>query len=375
MRDGHGPLGVGTQREAGDAEDRRLLLDTAGVGDDRGGTADEAHELDVAERVDDAHARVVEEAGLLEAGATARVQRDDDLRLVGDGVHRGDEGLDVLRVVDIARAVQRGDDVVALDADLLTHGVGVEAGLVLEQGVDHRVADEVDLVGVGALVAQVADRVGARREEQVRELVGDEAVDLLGHRHVEGAQAGLDVGEGDAELARHEGSGHGGVDVAVDDDEVGAALGEELLEGDHHLGRLGAVRAGTDTEIDVGLGDAQLAEEDVRHLVVVVLAGVHEQLLDVVSGQGLEDRGGLGEVGTRTGDVHNKGSHVSPSLSGGTYSQSVCHGRPGPSAPTRRTAQVPKSGCRSSPSHCSRALARKCPASADHVWPSPACRT
>src|SRR5215208_3175567 len=34
---GHGPLGVGAQREAGNAEVRRLLLDPAGVGEHRGG--------------------------------------------------------------------------------------------------------------------------------------------------------------------------------------------------------------------------------------------------------------------------------------------------------------------------------------------------
>src|SRR6056297_2128940 len=54
----------------------------------------------------------------------------------------------------------------------------VEACPVLEQRVDHRVADEADAVDVTALVAEVA--VGLRRgdQQQVGEQVGDAAVDL-----------------------------------------------------------------------------------------------------------------------------------------------------------------------------------------------------
>ena len=47
-----------------------------------------------------------------------------------------------------------------------------------------------------------------------------------------------------------------------------------------------AVRAGADAEEDVGLGQAELAEEDVGHLRVVVLAGVDERDL----GSGLLER-------------------------------------------------------------------------------------
>ena len=53
-----------------------------------------------------------------------------------------------------------------------------------------------------ALAAQVLVRVRARREQEVGERVGDEPIDLLGHRAVEGAEARLDVGDADAELRR-----------------------------------------------------------------------------------------------------------------------------------------------------------------------------
>ena len=48
--DGHRPLGVVAQREARDAERRRLLLDAAGVGDDGRSAGLEGEELAVGER-------------------------------------------------------------------------------------------------------------------------------------------------------------------------------------------------------------------------------------------------------------------------------------------------------------------------------------
>ena len=48
------PLGVVAQREARDAEKRRLLLDAARVGEHAGGAFDQAEELEVAERLESA---------------------------------------------------------------------------------------------------------------------------------------------------------------------------------------------------------------------------------------------------------------------------------------------------------------------------------
>ena len=117
-------------------------------------------------------------------------------------------------------------------------------------------------------------------------------------------------------------------------------IGEELLERLHDLGRLRPVGARADTEVDVRLRDAELPEEDVGHLVVVVLTGVDEQLLDVVRAEPLEDGRRLGEVGASTGHVQNKRRHGSFSLDGsGTVEtlgpQTVSHGAP---APTRHEA-------------------------------------
>lgn len=38
------------------------------------------------------------------------------------------------------------------------------------------------------------------------------------------------------------------------------------------------MRAGTDAEVPIGRRDAQLAEEHIRHIVVIVLAGMNKKL-------------------------------------------------------------------------------------------------
>ena len=156
-----------------------------------------------------------------------------------------------------------------------------EAVLERDQGVDHRVADEVHALLGDALGAQVLDRLVAVQEEQLGELVGDDPVDLLRHRAVEAAQAGLDVGDRDAHLRRGQRRRQGRVDVAGDDDQVGPLVGEHRLEPLHRARRLLGVAARADLEHVVGLGHAELLEEHVRHQPVVVLAGVDDGVTGV----------------------------------------------------------------------------------------------
>jgi hypothetical protein len=97
----------------------------------------------------------------------------------------------------------------------------------------------VHLGGVDALAGEVLGGAALRREQQVRELVGEQAVELFGHGAVAAAQAGLHVRHGDVQLGRAERGGEGGVDVADDDHEVGAFLEEHRLEALEDVRRLG----------------------------------------------------------------------------------------------------------------------------------------
>ena len=101
---------------------------------------------------------------------------------------------------------------------------------------------------------QVLVAVARRRQQQIREPIGDDPVDLLGHRAIEAAQAGLDVRDRDQQLRRHQRRRHRRVHVADDDDQVGPLGEADLLERDHHLRGLHRVAAGADAEIAIGRG-------------------------------------------------------------------------------------------------------------------------
>ena len=77
----------------------------------------------------------------------------------------------------------------------------------------------------------------------------------------------------------------------------GLLLEHDRLEPLHHLGRLDGVAARADPEVDVRPGDLQLLEEQLRHPLVVVLAGVDEVGLDAGAAADLpHQRGDLHEV-------------------------------------------------------------------------------
>ena len=114
-------------------------------------------------------------------------------------------------------------------------------------------------------------------------MVGEHAVVLLGHPPVERAQPGLEVGDRQVQLHRGEGAGQRRVGVAVDQHPVGALLVEHGVERGEHGAGLHAVAARADAEVDVRVRDAQVGEEDVGHARVVVLAGVHDDVLDVAA--------------------------------------------------------------------------------------------
>ncbi len=139
------------------------------------------------------------------------------------------------------------------------------------------------------------------------EAVGDDPVDLLGHREVEAAQARLDVGDRQAHLHRGQHRRQGRVDVAGDDQQVGLLVLDHRLQPLHRARRLLGVGAGADLEHVIGRGHAELLEEDLRHRPVVVLAGVDDHVVAVrqAAPHRGDHRGGLDEVGSGTDHVED----------------------------------------------------------------------
>ena len=166
-----------------------------------------------------------------------------------------------------------------LDPELGGAPGGAEAALERDQGVDHRVADEVHPLLGDPLGAQVLDRLVAVEEEVLRRGVGDDPVDLLGHRAVEAAQAGLDVGDRDRSLGRGQRRRQGRVDVAGDDHQVGPLLEPGPAPAAPSPAPSAAAWLPEPTSsMWSGAGTPELLEEDLGHQPVVVLAGVDDRV-------------------------------------------------------------------------------------------------
>ena len=85
------------------------------------------------------------------------------------------------------------------------------------------------------------------------------------------------------------------VGVAVDEHQVGALARQQALERLEHARRLGRVGAAAELQVVLGPRQAELGEEDLRELLVVVLAGVDQHLLRLLA-QPVGDRRRLDEL-------------------------------------------------------------------------------
>ena len=151
---------------------------------------------------------------------------------------------------------------------------------------------------------RLATASSRRAQQHVAHPVGDDAVDLLGHRPVAAAQAGLDVGDLESGLGADDRAGERRVDVADHGDGVATDVVERgASKADHHPTGLLGVAARAGAEVVVGLAQAELVEEHVAHRRVVVLAGVHDHRLGAGGFEAVDHRLDLHEVGPRRADA------------------------------------------------------------------------
>ena len=254
--------------------------------------------------------RSSDQAGRLEHRAPARVQRQDERELGRDAAEHGDDSRGLGRVVDVGRPVQRRDGVRpgspsrARDRPPSRTGRGLPSSVSIIGLPTKWMRSAATPSGRGCRRPRAGD------EEQVGQQVGDAPVDLLGHRVVEAAQAGLDVRDRAQRLGRDQRGGQRRVHVAVDDHERRSDGRERALERDHQRRRLARLGARPDAEVDVGRGQPEVAEEHVGHGRVVVLAGVDEPLVRAPRPERRDDGRGLHEVGPRADDVYDGVAHV-----------------------------------------------------------------
>lgn len=130
--------------------------------------------------------------------------------------------------------------------------------------------------------------------------IDDAAVGLLGQALVLAAVAGRHVEDGDVEPLGRDG-GQAAVGVAQDKQRVGLDLDHQLVRGRddvaHGLAQVGA----RGVQVDVGVGELQVAEEDAVERVVVVLPGVRQQAVEVAAAL-LDDLGQADDLGAGAHD-------------------------------------------------------------------------
>ena len=150
-------------------------------------------------------------------------------------------------------------------------------GPEMEEGIVHDVPHHMGPVPQ-AFAAQLPGRILGGGEEEPRAVVGEDAVDLFRIAQRAQAVAGLHMQDRDIELDRGQSGGERGIRIAVDEERVGLFSEQHLLESDEHASGHLRVGAAGDPQIIIRRGDPHLAEEDLRHVFVVVLAGVDKDL-------------------------------------------------------------------------------------------------
>ena len=319
------PLGDACQREAGlvqglgalgggadayrrermpDArEEAGLLGQGARVGDNREGVHLQAVVVVEAHGLVHAHARVQLEAGGLQALAGARVAGVQDRHVVSlrERVDGGEQAREVGLGVDVLLAVRREQHVLLRLQAELGEDIGcLDLSQVGAQDLGHGRARDVGALRGAAGVPEVAAGVLGVGQVDVGDHVDDAAVGLLGQALVLAAVAGLHVEDGDVQALGRDGR-QAAVGVAQDQQRVGLDLDHEpVARGDDVAHGLAEVRA-HGVQVDVGVGELQVAEEDTVERVVVVLPGVRQQAVEV-SAALLDDLGQADDLGAGAHD-------------------------------------------------------------------------
>ena len=142
-----------------------------------------------------------------------------------------------------------------------------------------RVAAQDNVFFGDFFVQQVFHAPAVGGEENVAQVVAGNAVDFLGHVLVETPCASLHVGQQHALLFRHYGTCKNSVRIAFHDDDTGFFRLDEVFEAYHDFRSLPRVGIASSLEKNVRLAHSKLFEENLVHVVVVMLKRVHQQVV------------------------------------------------------------------------------------------------
>ncbi len=301
--EGFGALGGVAHHEDRFSEAGGFFLDAAGVGEDEGALLHQVDEFQVLEGLDEEEVFVCGEVfaedlvdGFAHVGVEVHWVHEIHLWiLLAKVFHGGDHGDESVAEVLAAMAgdedeflsvMQSGYIVACIHQHLdLLVGEGFVAVELIDdpvEGVDDSVAGDEDLA-VSLFFLEVLLAEGRRGEVVAGNAAGDLAVHFFGPGAVDvvGAQTGFDVADGDLLVKGGEGRGGAGRGVAMDQDDVGLGLFEDVPHaGEDTRGDVVEVLALLhDIEVKIGL-DVEDPQDLVEHL--TMLPGDADDSLEAV---------------------------------------------------------------------------------------------
>src|SRR5687768_12756339 len=96
-----------------------------------------------------------------------------------------------------------------LKSELLQDSGALGGLKLVEESIDHEVAHQEDALARPAFAGEMDQPFRIRNKQELREHIGNDAVDLLRHTPVAAAQPCFHVSDGKIQLGGRQGAGHG----------------------------------------------------------------------------------------------------------------------------------------------------------------------
>ena len=206
---------------------------------------------------------------------------DGHVVALGYGIDGVEEAQEVLLGVDVLLAVCRQQDVLTfLEAEAAVDVAGLDVSEVLMKHLGHGRAGDVGALLGQAAVGQVTAGVLGVAEVDVGDDVDNAAVGLFGQALVLAAVAGLHMEDGDVQALGSDGA-QARVGVAEDEQRVGPDVGHQLVGAVDDVADCSAEVVTDGIHVYLRVGEFKVLEEHAVEVVVVVLAGVGEDYVEI----------------------------------------------------------------------------------------------
>ena len=208
------------------------------------------------------------------------------------------EGEEVLLGINVFLAVSGQENVLAfLKAESLVDVAGPNIGEVVVEDFRHGGSCDIGALLGQSAVGEVSSCVLRVGHIHVGDDIDDTAVGLLGQALVLAAVAGLHVENGNVKSLGSD-NAEAAVGVAKDQYAIGLGLGEEFIGAVDDVAA-GSAKVVTDSiHIDLGLVELQILEENTVEVVIVILARVGENHVEVLAAL-VDDGGETDDLGAR----------------------------------------------------------------------------